>query len=71
MLLLMQVLLYHICSFKKQKSLVMVLLVYWDGVQFPTVPLLFVSTTNKDYYAFKMLNIVEKYQSYLYVPNKC
>lgn len=37
MLLLMQVLLYLLCSLKKQTTLVMVLLVYWDGVQFPTV----------------------------------
>ncbi len=46
MLLLMQVLLCHICSLKKQKSLVMVLPVYWDGVQFPTVALFFVATTS-------------------------
>ena len=32
MLLLMQVLLYIPCSVKKQKALVMVLLVYWDGI---------------------------------------
>ena len=37
MLLLMQVLLYLPCSTEKQKALVMVLLVYWDGVRFPAV----------------------------------
>lgn len=40
----MQVLLFHL-SFKTQKTLVMELLVYWDGVRFPTVFLLFVATT--------------------------